>query len=519
MTNTILRLWKSLPSDDPLDPMFEAAPILMHSIDEQGILLKVSRFWADMLGYTVDEMVGRRSVEFLTEESANYARTVVLPEFYAAGSIYNVEYDFVCKDGRTLPVLMSAIGQYDLEGRFVRSLAIMFDNSEAKRISQQLLQNQRNDAIGALAGGVAHDFNNLLAVVQGNLEFLLRDPDDPERMEFINSAMQAAKRGAALTQHLLSYGRRARLVPEEVDLNTVLVSADRLVRRLFPPNIVLETVAAGGLWRTNIDAAQLETAVLNILNNARDAMPDGGRITMETRNVRLDEAYINQREEEIAPGRYVMLAVTDTGAGMSEDELTHIFDPFFTTKMIGEGSGLGLSMVFGFMRQSNGSVRAYSEPGVGTAFRLYFPAHPIGQPGEAPKSIPQTAQDDGKTILLAEDEPDVRRVLARQLRDARIRVIEVASGDEALEELRQGLKPDLLVTDIVMPGSLQGPELAERARQLHDDLPVLFVSGYPTEAAIHGNGLRPEDHQLIKPVSRADFLDSVARLLRASAAE
>lgn len=322
-----------------------AAPILMHSIDADSVLLKVSRFWANKLGYTPEEMVGRKSVEFLTEESRVYARDVVLPEFFKTGSIYNIAYDFVRKDGKILSVLMSAIAQYDEHDGYVRSLAIMFDNSEAKRVAVELEQKQRMDAIGGLVGGVAHDFNNLLAVVQGNLEFLERDPDDPDRAEFIESALNAAKRGGALTQQLLTYGRKARLDPVLTDLNDAVTRADRLVRRLFPANIKLETVTGGGLWKANVDLALLETAILNVLNNARDAMPDGGRVTMETRNVRINPDYIEARNEEIEPGRYVMLAISDTGQGMEKEALNKVFEPFFSTKPVGKGTGDRKSVV------------------------------------------------------------------------------------------------------------------------------------------------------------------------------
>ncbi|MFK7869280.1 MAG: ATP-binding protein [Roseobacter sp.] len=515
MTNNILRFWQSSTSDDPFETLFEAAPILMHSIDSNGVLLQVSRFWADKLGYTADEMVGRKSVEFLTEDSKVYARDVVLPQFFRTGSLFNTSYDFVRKDGKVVPVLMSAIAQYDAEGTYIRSLAVMFDNTETRRVALELEQKQRLDAIGQLVGGVAHDFNNLLAVVQGNLEFLVDDPDSPDRLEFIQNALDAARRGAGVTQQLLSYGRKARLTPSLVDVNDAVYTADRLVRRLFPSNIELETVTGAGLWHTKLDASLLETAILNILNNARDAMPKGGRITMETRNVRIDEEYIDTRHEEVFPGRYVMLAVSDTGTGMDAETIARIFEPFFSTKEVGKGSGLGLSMVFGFLRQSKGTVRAYSEKGVGTSIRLYIPAA-YAERDEAPaEKLGARVGVSGKMVLLVEDEAEVRRVLARQLRNEELNVIEASTGDIAFAELADGLRPDLMLTDIVMPGSLQGPELAEKARKLIPHLRVLFISGYPTEAAIHGNGLKPHDRHLIKPVGEGDLVRNVLELLQA----
>lgn len=514
MTNSILRFWQSSNSDDPFETLFEAAPILMHSIDSKGVLLNVSRFWANKLGYSQKDMIGRKSVEFLTEKSQEYARDIVLPQFFRTGSLFNIPYDFVRKDGKIVPVLMSAIAQYDAEGAYVRSLAVMFDNTETKRVALELEQKQRLDAIGQLVGGVAHDFNNLLAVVQGNLEFLSDDPDSPDRLEFIESALEAAKRGAGVTQQLLSYGRKARLAPRLIDMNDAVYRADRLVRRLFPSNIELETVTGAGLWNTELDASLLETAILNILNNARDAMPDGGRITMETRNVRIDEEYVDTRHEEIVPGRYVMLAVSDTGEGMDTETVSKIFEPFFTTKGVGKGSGLGLSMVFGFMRQSKGTIRAYSEKGVGTSIRLYIPAASAQQDEAPAEKLVARSGVSGKMVLLVEDEAEVRRVLARQLRNEELNVTEAATGDLAFAELVDGLRPDLMLTDIVMPGSLQGPELAQKARKLMPHLRVLFISGYPTEAAIHGNGLQPHDRHLIKPVGEAELVRNVLELLQ-----
>lgn len=513
MTNSILRLWKHLGTDDPLSPLFEAAPILMHSIDQNGVILQVSRFWADMLGFEIEEMIGRKSLVFLTKESQEYAANVAMPKFFADGSIHNVEYDFVRKDGKVVPVLMSAVAVFNEEGEFLRSLAVMFDNTEAKRAAAELQQKHRMDAIGQLVGGVAHDFNNLLAVVLGNLEFLQLDPDHPERLEFIDSAMTAAHRGSELTRQLLAFGRKANLEPKPIDLNVVLSNTDRMVRRLFPSNISIECVSAGGLWKTSVDPAQLETAMLNILNNARDAMPRGGRITLETRNVRIQDHYVETRQEDIEPGRYVLLAITDTGEGIDAETQAKVFEPFFTTKEVGKGSGLGLAMVFGFLKQSNGTIRVYSEKGVGTTFKLYFPAEFSSEKVSQATPTYQVAPGGDKVVLLAEDDDGVRNILARQLKSEGFQVLEAATGDDAFAVLTKGLLPDLLLTDIVMPGALQGPELAERARILYPDLPILFLSGYPTEAAIHGNGVRPTDRQLIKPVSRTDLIKTVRELL------
>lgn len=513
MTNSILKFWQALESSDPFDPLFEAAPVLMHAIDSSGTLVKVSQFWAAKLGYTIDEMVGHKAIEFLSEASQKHAIEVAQPQILKSGKVYNVEYDFIRKNGKVLPVLLSALSEYDREGNHVRSLAVIFDNSEAKRAAAELHQKQRMEAIGGLVGGVAHDFNNLLAVIQGNLEFLKQDPDSPDRHEFIDYALDATQKGGRLTQQLLSYGRMARLSPTHIDLNEVVRKTDRMIRRLVPANIELETVTSAGLWHIRADAAQLETAILNIINNAKDTLPQGGRITMETANIRISDDYVDARDEEIQPGRYVMLAISDTGMGMEAAVLDHIFDPFFTTKPVGKGSGLGLSMVFGFMRQSKGTIRAYSEPGVGSSFRLYFPAEVDAAQDRPVEPQEQPHDGRGKVVLLAEDEPAVRSMIERQLQQYNFKVIACPTGDAAYHQLQTGLRPDLLLTDIVMPGSLQGPELARAARVLMPDLRVLYISGYPTEAAIHGNGVRPQDRQLIKPVSLTDLAKALRELI------
>lgn len=514
MTNNILKFWQSLDSDDPLDPLFQAAPVLMHAIDRNGAFCKVSEFWAAKLGYQVSEMLGRSSLDFLSDESKIYAQTIAQPEVFETGKAYNVEYDFVRKDGSLLPVLLSAISEYDKAGNHVRSLAIIFDNSEAKRAAEELRRKQRMEAIGALAGGVAHDFNNLLSVVQGNLEFLKEDPDSADRLELIENAISATYKGAQLTQQLLSYGRKARLSPSEISINTAVRSTDRMIRRLLPATIALETVTDAGLWNASIDSSLLETAIINIVNNARDAMCNGGKITIETANVRISGDYVEKRHEEITPGRYVMLAITDTGHGMTEDVLSKVFDPFYTTKSVGQGSGLGLSMVFGFVRQSEGTIRGYSEEGVGSTFKLYFPASQTTEPLSVESEYKElNTSGAGKLVLLAEDEANVREVLIRQLKAKKFSVEACVSGDEAMLRVQEGLLPDVLLTDIVMPGSLQGPELAKSIRKIIPELKVLFVSGYPNEAAIHGNGVQPCDSLLVKPFSQKDLLHSLFKLL------
>ncbi|MEO9824837.1 MAG: ATP-binding protein [Paracoccaceae bacterium] len=440
-----------------------------------------------------------------------------MPDFFKTGRIHNVEYDFVRKDGSVLPVLMSAVADNDPDGNFRRSLAVMFDNSAAKRAKAELLQKHRTDAVGQLVSGVAHDFNNLLSIIQGNLEFLREEPpESPMREVYLHDAYGAARRGATLTQQLLAFGRQVQLTPQKTNINAVMRGADGMLRRLMPANIEFETVTAGGLWSTMVDRAQLDTAILNIVNNARDAMPDGGLITIETANIQITEEYLDARKEDIAPGRYVMLAISDTGTGMTPEVMEKAFDPFYSTKTAGSGAGLGLSMVHGFVKQSEGMLQVFSEVTHGTTLKLYFPAAGAerGQDG-ASKSISEETPVASAlaNVLVVEDEADVRKVMVRQLTSRGLKVLEASSGDLAHGLLMTGFKPHVMVTDVVMPGKMQGPDLAKAARELVPDLRVIFVSGYLNEAAINVDGIHVDDVQLVKPVSRDQFVSTVLRLI------
>ena len=511
MPSTILRYWRD-QEGDLFEAMFDVAPIMMHSIDRDGVLLNVSVFWAEKLGYTREEMIGRKSSDFLTDASREKAETKILPTFFEKGQITNVEYDFVRKNGESLSVVMSALAQFDEEGAFVRSMAVLFDNSEYKELQRELNHKRRMDALGQLVGGVAHDFNNILQVIQGNTDFLLSDPDAPEAPEFLRDISRSTARATSLTQMLLSYGQRSYLEPREIDINLIVREMDHMLRRVLPNKIDLSVVTAGGLWGVNLDPHQLETSLINIVNNARDALPKGGKITIETCNVRIADDYIASREEDILPGRYVMVAISDTGDGIAPDVMERIFEPYFSTKEFGAGAGLGLSMVFGYVKQSGGTIRVYSEAGFGTTFKLYFPAtrFDIGRdddPSVGGTPIPMA------DVLVVEDEHDVRRVLARQIEKSGFSVAQAASGDEAMTLLSTGYRPRVIVTDIIMPGALQGPELAAKARKMIEDLHVILVSGLPQEAAIHVNQVHEDDVLLPKPVNSAVMIKKISQAL------
>ncbi|WP_176439039.1 hybrid sensor histidine kinase/response regulator [Puniceibacterium sediminis] len=374
---------------------------------------------------------------------------------------------------------------------------------------------QKSESIGLLTGGVAHDFNNLLAVILGNLE-LLADENDPATQNVLrNAAITAALRGADLTKNLLSFARKARLTPEVLDLNNVLRDAKTWMGRTLPESISIRTSLVPELWPVAVDRSSLESALLNLILNARDAMAGQGNLTIETANLRIDQGYVDSRQEALAPGRYVMLAVSDTGEGIAQDDRASIFEPFFTTKPPGSGSGLGLSMILGFMKQSGGTVQVYTEVGEGTTFKLFFPA----AEGSKEESVSPTFAEGeiagrGQRVLVAEDEDAVRKTLVTILERAGYVVTATSSGDKAFAVFNADPTFDLLLTDIVMPGKLQGTHLAKALRQIRSDLPVVFMSGYATEAMVHGNGLRPEDIRLMKPVQRLDILAAVATVLQ-----
>ncbi len=400
------------------------------------------------------------------------------------------------------------------EGKFE---VVSQDVTDGRRMQQQLAHTQKMDAIGQMTGGMAHDFNNLLAVIMGNLELLREEATSEREREMIDAGLGATERGANLTKSMLSFARRAELQTEVVKLNDLVREAKNWIGRTLPANIKVETSLLGGLWDVEVDPGATENALLNLILNARDAMPDGGRLTLETANIRIDDEYIEDREEDIEPGRYVMLAVSDTGHGIPDDVMENIYEPFFSTKAAGSGSGMGLSMVQGFVKQSGGAIHVYSEPDVGTTIKLYFQA----VTGQADKPALQMgtrpgAPEAGRSILVVEDDAEVLAVLDAGLKKAGYAVTSAATGDEAFEIFAGDPAFDALLTDIVMPGTLRGTELARSMRAINPDLPVVFMSGYAREATVHGNGLHPGDIRLMKPVRMSELIRALETALGSS---
>ena len=395
-----------------------------------------------------------------------------------------------------------------------KTQALAREIDQRKKTEALLIQSQKMEAVGQMTGGVAHDFNNLLAVILGNLELLRETKQERKDLEHVVAAIEATQRGAELTRNMLSFARKAPLEPQTIDLTQIVAKTKNWIERTIPANIDVETSLMAGLWEVDADPASAKIAILNLILNARDAMPNGGKLTIETANVRIDEDYVADRDEDVIPGRYVMLAISDTGVGIPESNLGSIFEPFFTTKGVGAGTGLGLSMIEGFMKQSGGTVHVYSEEGEGTTFKLYFQANAARTKRQREKIKPEKAEIDGDGIrvLVAEDEPSLMNVICKVLDNGGYTVIKAYSGDEALNLFKSELRVDVLLTDIVMPGKLQGPALAKKLRKINPDLPAVFMSGYPNEATVHGNGLRPEDTRLMKPVPKNELLRALEKI-------
>lgn len=379
--------------------------------------------------------------------------------------------------------------------------------AELERTSEVLRQAQKMEAVGQLTGGIAHDFNNMLSVIIGSLDLLGRRlPEGEARLRrYAENAMEGARRAATLTHRLLAFSRQQPLNPQAVDLNKLVSGMSELMRRTLSGNIRLETVLGGGLWSCSVDANQLENVIVNLAVNARDAMPEGGRLTIETQNAHLDDRYA-AADIGIVPGQYVLVAVTDTGTGMSPDVMAKAFDPFFTTKEIGKGTGLGLSQVYGFVKQSDGHVKIYSEPGRGTSVKIYLPRlvgeHDVTD--QVAAALPELTDPSAELILVVEDDESVRRVTIEAVQELGYRTLEADGAAEALRLLAQRADIDLLFTDVVMP-EIDGRMLAEEARRERPDLKVVFTTGYTRNAIVHHGVLDAGVRLLTKPFSLEDL--------------
>ena len=475
-------------------------------------------------GYTADEIIGQHFSKFYTaQDRAAGVPAQALDKARTEGR-YEAEGYRVRKDGTHFwaSVVIDAI--YDDDRKLIGFAKVTRDITERqeaqlilKRTQEHLAASRKMDAIGQLSGGIAHDFNNLLMIVLGNLETAQRQARQisgaANLQRSLNNAVRGAQRAAALTGRLLAFSRRQALDPKPLEVNKFLNGAVEFLQRSLGEMVDIEAVGGAGLWRIEVDADHLESALVNLAINARDAMPDGGKLTIEAANVFVDEEYI-RAAPELVPGQYVVICVTDTGHGMPAEVLDHAFEPFFTTKELGHGTGLGLSQVYGFVKQSGGHVRIYSEPGQGTTVKMYFPRLTGAETEEiegGPEPVAEGEQSE--TILVVEDDKDLRNYIAEILRNLNYRVIVRPNAQGALTILLQDDKPvDLLLTDIVMPG-LNGRELGKRAQAMRPGLPVLYMTGYSRNAIVHQGRLDEGVELLQKPVGQAQLAARIRALL------
>jgi len=480
-------------------------------IDSDGIILKFNPACERLFKYEADEVLGR-NVRVLMPEPYRSEHDGYLRNFIATGDkkIIGIGREVLGrrKDGTTFPMDLS-VGEAKQDGSSI-FVGMIHDLSDRKRTEAQLMQAQKMEAVGQLSGGIAHDFNNLLTVIVGNAEFLaeqLVGRGDLKRLA--DDICSAGERGAELTQRLLAFSRKQLLRPVETQCDKLVESMHKLLRRTLREDIEIATQADPTLRPAFADPAQLESALLNLALNAQDAMASGGRLTISAANASLDTGDHNLHPD-VGPGEYVVIAVTDTGSGMPKRVLEHAFEPFFTTKEVGKGSGLGLSMVYGFVKQSNGHVTIYSEPGLGTTVRIYLPAmltKSQGVPLAVEKEVPQSGSE---IVLVVEDDPFVRSYAVMSLESLGYKVISAVDGKEALQTLAATPHVDLLFTDVVMPGGVNGWELAGLARKERPALHVLLTSGYALETLAANGHVRQGALILEKPYRKAEL----ARLVR-----
>jgi PAS domain S-box-containing protein len=499
-----------IPSSQRFELLVDAVTeYAIYMLDPKGRVSSWNRGAQRIKGHEASEILGRHFSIFFTEEDRRAGKPVLALDIARSSGRFEDEGWRLRKDGTKFwaSAVLDAI--HDKSGRLIgfgKVTRDMTERREAQRqidqMREQLAHAQKMEAIGHLTGGIAHDFNNLLQVMTGNIALLQSQiGDNPRAAQRLRNMALAADRGAKLTRQLLAFARRQPLQPRVVDLAQALTEAANLLHRTLGDNIEVETVVAGGLWNTFVDVTQLENALLNLALNARDAMANGGKLTIELRNAYLDQHYA-ARHADVKAGEYVLLAVTDSGIGMTPQQVERAFEPFFTTKP--EGTGLGLSQVYGFVKQSEGHVKIYSEPGQGTTVKLYLPRVRAEAEPELTWSAEGTS-GQGEQVLVVEDDAEVRSAVADMVADLGYRVLQAADAVNALAILRSGANVDLLFTDVVMPGAMNGRQLATSAKELAPTIAVLFTSGYTENAIIHHGRLDDDVILLSKPYDKDEL--------------
>jgi PAS domain S-box-containing protein len=494
------------------DRIWNVSQDLLLVADRNGVWRTVNPAWTRTLGWSEAELLNRTSEWLEHPDDGGITRTQI-KKLGNSETTVRFESRFRHKDGSYR--WLSWTGVPDQDSIYAVARDVTAERAAAERLKateEALLQSQKMEAVGQLTGGIAHDFNNLLTGIVGSLDLLqirLNQGRTENVSRYINAAMTSANRAAALTHRLLAFARRQPLIPEAVDANQLVVSLEDLLRRTIGETIDLAIVAAEDLWPTLCDPNQLESALLNLAINARDAMPHGGKLVITTDNARLDG--VSADTPALEPGDYICIGVADSGIGMSAEVAARAFDPFFTTKPIGQGTGLGLSMIYGFARQSNGHATIDSKIGQGTSVKIYLPRH-HGDAATEHGSRLMAAEPaaTGETVLVVEDEPVVRGVIVEMLGEQGYRTLEAVDGPSGLNILRNGQRIDLLITDVGLPG-MNGRQLADQARETRPDLKILFITGYAESVAISDGFLQPGMEMITKPFA----LDNLSRRVRA----
>jgi PAS domain S-box-containing protein len=485
--------------------IFETSHDLIFVTDSNGNFIQVSPSAKAILGYDPAEMIGNSAVHFIHPDDLDSTRR----EMRAARlgkQLRNFETRYVHKDGTA--VTLNWTGTWSEPVR--RHFFIGRDLTEKQAADAQLRHIQKMDAIGQLTGGVAHDFNNILTVITGTIGILEESvADKPELVAITRMIDEAAERGANLTKHLLAFARKQPLQPREVDVNALVLEAAKLLHPTLGEHVEITPLLAEDAWTALVDPNQLTTAVLNLALNARDAMPNGGKLALETSNIYLDENYASM-QSEVTPGNYVMMAVSDTGTGIPAALVERVFDPFFTTKEVGKGTGLGLSMVFGFVKQSGGHIKIYSEEGHGTSVKMYLPRATGLNQTAAEAAVSANVEGGTETVLVVEDDSLVRRYVMTQIESLGYTTFEAANASEALQIIDAAPTLDLLFTDVIMPGSMNGRQLVDEAKKRRPALKTLYTSGYTENAIVHHGRLDSGVLLLAKPYRKSEL----ARMLR-----
>lgn len=501
--------------------IYESSPVMMHSIDESGRIVAVNRVWLDRLGYAESDVIGRHIDSLTTPASAERVRQE-LPRFWHLGTVCNLSLQFVRGDGSFMDVVISSDVVRDTSGRRL-GLSVVTDVTAQKqverehaRLAAQLEQVRRIESLGRLAGGIAHDFNNMLAVILNYAELALKKlPPDSPAVPAIMQVCEGAQRSSELTRQLLVLSRRQVLDPEVTSPVAVIECLRPALAATCGPTVDVQIELSPDTWKVGLGRSQLEQILLNLAANSRDAMPDGGSFAVRTANMMLDEASA-RGQGELKPGRHVQIEVRDTGCGMPEDVAAHVFEPFYTTKNVGDGTGLGLSIIYGIVTQAGGQVTLRSETGRGATFTLWLPAVDV-RPGATPPPPAADTRPPPHRILVVDDEHLLRRSVSRMLAESGFVVLQAADGASALDVLDGADPVDVVLTDVVMP-AMNGIELAQRVRERHGALPVVFMSGYAYDA-IRAHGLDPANVRLLqKPFTKAQLLQRLEEVLAAASA-